>query len=444
MGDAITIIFLILSGLIGAIRIIAKEWNWLGSKTSKLPYFNAITTSLFGVLLLVGIYFPVKAQIDKTMYSVFVSPKTISVSPSYNKKSLLKIVNNKDYPLYQIDLKIAVEEGDLSVDAVKLNPKDKMKLESDIGGVTLGHDVFGIGVITEDGIREDHKIIYELDAHSTKEFFVEIDATNLKKKSKVVFKIVRTDKEQADIISFDPYLMCQADDKDFKTYHEISKTMLDQRRYKEALVCCEKAILKNPKSAPTYNNMGIALLFLNEIDQAINKFREAIKLDPKLSKPYLNLAGVLIKNQKFEDAIKNLKVVSKIEGSEQPDAFVLWGQCLAINKDINGAVEKYKTAVTIDPACGPAYYYWGLLLKNNGDCEQAISKFKRSTEIEHEFKLDSYGIWGSCLENSGNHQEALNLYQTIIDKSPDSPQAQRSKNSIESLKAKMKEGKTKK
>jgi tetratricopeptide (TPR) repeat protein len=219
--------------------------------------------------------------------------------------------------------------------------------------------------------------------------------------------------------------------------------MLSQKRYKEALICCEKALMKDPKSAPANNNMGIALLFLNEIDKAIDKFEEAIELDPENPKTYLNLAGVLIKNQRVEDAIRNLEVVSRIEGSEQPDVFVLWGQCLAIKKDVRGAIEKYKNAIAIDPACGPAYYYWGLLLKNTGDCEEAIPKFRKATEIEHEFKLDSFGMWGGCLENIGNYKEALDLYKMIIDKAPNSPQAKRSKNSIASLKIKMQENKTK-
>jgi len=443
MNFAVLLICIILGGLIEAFRRLATEWTWLSSKTSKIPYFNTITICLSVLLLLGGIYHQVTTEIDKKKYSVFVSPETISVNPGYSKKSILKIVNNHDYPLYQIDLKIAVEEGDLSVDDVKLDQRDEMKLKSSTGGVTWGHDVLGIGMITKEGKREDHKIIYELDAHSTKEFFVEIDANRIKQKSKVDFQIVRTATEPADVISFDPFRMCQTDDKDFKTYHETSKTMLGQKRYKEALVCSEKAIAKDPKSAPAHNNMGIALLFLNEIDKAIDKFEEAIELDPELPKPYLNLAGVLIKNQRFEEAIITLEVVSRIEGPEQPDAFVLWGQCLAIQHDISGAIEKYKNAIAIDPACGPAYYYWGLIHKNNGDCEQAIPRFRKATEIEHEFKLDSYGMWGGCLENIGNYQEALDLYQTIIDKAPNSPQAKRSKNSIESAKIKMQENKTK-
>jgi len=307
-------------------------------------------------------------------------------------------------------------------------------LESKSGGITWSHDVFGLGMITEEGIRENHKIIYDIDAHSTKEFFVEIDAMKCQKKSIVSFDIVRTAKEPADIVSFDPFKSCQNDQLDFKTYHETSKMMLNQRRYKEALVCCEKAIDKDPSAAKVYSNMGIAYLFLNERDEATTKFREAIKIDPHLPKPYLNLAGVLMQDGNTSEAIELLKTVSSMEVPEQSDAYALWGQCLAIQGDSSGAIEKYNEALKLNPEYGPAYFRWGLLLKNNGDCDQAIEKFKEATRYNHAFQLDAYGMWGGCLENMGRYQEAIGLYQIIIDKAPNSDAAKKSELSIESAK----------
>jgi hypothetical protein len=39
----------------------------------------------------------------------------------------------------------------LSVDDIKLNPKDESKLKSETGGIIVSHDVFGIGMITNEG-----------------------------------------------------------------------------------------------------------------------------------------------------------------------------------------------------------------------------------------------------------------------------------------------------
>ena len=44
--------------------------------------------------------------------------------------------------------------------------------------------------------------IYAIDAHSTKDFIVDINANDITKESKIVFQIVRTDRNPADIIRF--------------------------------------------------------------------------------------------------------------------------------------------------------------------------------------------------------------------------------------------------
>jgi tetratricopeptide (TPR) repeat protein len=366
-----------------------------------------------------------------------VAPDSLDVSPGYSKKSLIKIVNNQDFPVFQIDLQISVEEGDLSVDDIKLNPKDEAKQPSDLGGIIVSNDVFGLGVITSEGKRENHIIIRDIDAHSTKEFFAEIDANKARQQSKVVFKIVRSDKRQADIISFDPFKTCQNDNGDFKAYHDTSLTMLGQKRYKEALLCCEKAIMKDPRSAKAHHNMGVALLFLGEPERAIQKFLEAIGIDPKLSKSYLNLAGILIQQHKFKDAVEKLEVVSAFDGPERHDAFVLWGRCLALQNDADGAIGKFKRAIELNPEFGPAYFYWGELLKNSGDCENAKDKFEKTILLcKDDFRLDSYGMLGACLEIQGRPAEAKEKYEKIIEIAPNSIAANKSRNSIKHLKEK--------
>ena len=428
---------IIVGSLIEAIRRLSNEWEWLGSITSKIPYFNTITIVLSVICVLIGVVHQVKTEIDKKQFSFFVAPESIDVHPGYSKRTLLKIVNNQDFPIYQIDLEISVEEGDLSVDDFKLYPKDMPKMESETGGVVISWDVFAMVGITNEGKRKKHIIIYDIAAHSTKEYFAEINADKMHQKSKIVFQITRTDKAPTDIINFDPFIKCQSNEYDVQGYLATSAIMLDQKRYKEAIVCCQKAIMKDPKAAEAHSNMGTALLFLNETEKAIQKFEEAIKIDPNLTSPYVNLATILIQQGKFKDAIEKLKVVAARKGPDQPEAFAMWGQCLAHQNDIEGAIEKYNRAIELNPQHGSAYYFWGLLLKNNNDCEKALVKFQKAAEYDHIYKLDSYGMWGVCLENMGKYREAINKYQTIIDIAPLSNEAERSKKSIEVVNKKM-------
>ncbi len=210
--------------------------------------------------------------------------------------------------------------------------------------------------------------------------------------------------------------------------------MLGQKRYKEALLCCEKAIAKDPRSAKAHHNMGVALLFLGEPEKAIQKFVEAIGIDPKSSKSYLNLAGILMQQHKLKDAIEKLEVVSAFDGQEQPDAFVLWGRCLALQNDVDGATGKFKRAIELNPEFGAAFFYWGELLKNSGDCEKAKDQFEKAVLLcKDDLRLDSYGMLGACLEKQGRFVEAKGKYQKIIEIAPNSIAANKSRNSIKQL-----------
>jgi tetratricopeptide (TPR) repeat protein len=212
--------------------------------------------------------------------------------------------------------------------------------------------------------------------------------------------------------------------------------MLDQKRYKEALLCCEKAIMKNPRSTKALSNMGVALLFLNEQERAIQKFAEAIEIDSKSVKSYFNLAVAFIQQHKFKEAEEKLKVVSTFDGPEQPDAFVLWGRCLVLQNDTDGAIKKFKRASELNSEFGPAFFHWGVLLKNKDDCEKTIEKFQKAALYDNDNRLDSYGMWGACLERLGHFTEAIEKYQKIVEIAPNSVAANKSRNSIKNLKEK--------
>jgi hypothetical protein len=107
MNFTILLIYIIIGGLIQAIRMLAGEWKWLGSITAKIPYFTFVTIALTIICLLLGILHQVLTEIEKHKLSVFAVPKSINVSPGYSKTSILKIVNNQDFPLYQVDIKIS-------------------------------------------------------------------------------------------------------------------------------------------------------------------------------------------------------------------------------------------------------------------------------------------------------------------------------------------------
>ena len=91
----------------------------------------------------------------------------------------------------------------------------------------------------------------------------------------------------------------------------------------------------------------------------------------------------------------------------------LWGMQRAGEKKWEEAIEKYKTAVKIDPEFALAYNNWGNALQNQGKYRKAIEKYRKAVKIDPEFAL-AYNNWGNALEKEGQYAEAIAKYEKAI------------------------------
>jgi tetratricopeptide (TPR) repeat protein len=93
--------------------------------------------------------------------------------------------------------------------------------------------------------------------------------------------------------------------------------------------------------------------------------------------------------------------------SDDRRAYDLWGQVLAKQSDPDGAIAKYKKALSLEPRDAFAHNEWGTILMSKGDAAGAIEHFKQALAIS---PLDR-GILSSNLCNALNvanrYDEAL-------------------------------------
>ena len=246
------------------------------------------------------------------------------------------------------------EKGDLSLNDIKIIPTEGSKLKSEVGSAVISHDIIGLSAIDKSGKDVHHRIIYEIDAHSKKEFRVEVNAEKLKEKSIISFKIVHADKEPAQVVSFDPFNFCKKNNKDFNTYYDTGQEMLNQNRFNEAIICYEKAIRVDPKSAKAYTNLGNAFHFSGNDEKAMKMYTKAIKLDEKLPQPYVNLAVMLMNQGKYKEAMEKLKKVVEIDDPLKLEAYGLWGACLEQLGQYEEAIEKYNEIIKLAPKSAAA------------------------------------------------------------------------------------------
>ncbi len=92
-------------------------------------------------------------------------------------------------------------------------------------------------------------------------------------------------------------------------------TLSFQRKYREAIAECRKAIEVDPDFGNPYNDIGAYLIELGRWDEAIPWFEKAIeapRYDPRHF-PHFNLARVYIQRYDYEPAIDHLRKALDLE-----------------------------------------------------------------------------------------------------------------------------------
>ena len=427
-------ILIIILGILGTIAL--AVFGVLYSINNKTAAIWTFCFACICYLVIICIYW------QKAVHSLRVFPSNRVIDPGFKEKFLLKIVNSHDTPLYQIELQIKIEEGDLSPREIRLTPKEEAKIESKLGGkhggIIIGHDIFGIGTIDKDGKEVTSYFIYDIDPNSVKDILVDVNGDNIKQRSKLVFKIVNYSLEHARVTAKDNRQTCSEDDN-YESALNKGIRLIDKKIFPEALKCFERAIFLSPKSAIAHTNIGNVYHFMGQNSSAITEFQKAIELDPKLAQPQFNLGVLYLNNNNLDLAIQRFEYAAKLDHQMiKYESLIAWGVCLKKISQQEKAYEKYQSAIDHKPELAPAYHQWGVDLLGQRQFTEAILKFKKVSEIDSAERLDAIGLWGAALENIGKTDEAIEKYKEVIKMAPNSPQAKKSRTSIRKLTNKMK------
>lgn len=141
---------------------------------------------------------------------VFVVPSSYVIHPGMNEEFIMTVTNNNDYPLYKVQVKINIENGDLPLEDIFISPKsgerlpDKLNIEADdklykgppkdVARLQFYNDngqikVTAMDVRTKEGEIYSIFFIDHMSANTSKDFHIKINKTRCEKESKISFKI---------------------------------------------------------------------------------------------------------------------------------------------------------------------------------------------------------------------------------------------------------------
>jgi len=194
--------------------------------------------------------------------------------------------------------------------------------------------------------------------------------------------------------------------------HGTGAILLSRGDYDAAIDRFAQALRLQPDFADAHYNIGLALLGSEQRAKAIEAFERAVKLAPDDPTMLVQLADMYIIDEKLAAAIALVSHAALVAPKDSM-AFTLWGNALVKQRDFEGAIARYATALQNDP--------------NNLDARLGLSRAQQRagklTEAATQLQLLSEAVpdsavvwaeWGSVLAKQGDLPGALGKFDRAI------------------------------
>jgi superkiller protein 3 len=134
----------------------------------------------------------------------------------------------------------------------------------------------------------------------------------------------------------------------FKSLLHLSRILVDQKRYDDAVVRLTHAGELDPNSADVQRLLGRAFTGQSKTDEAVAAYRRTIELDAKDAWSMNNLGFLLIEKERYDEAVPVLQKAVSLRKSVAVFHNNL-GMALEHTGNIKGAAAEYRTARIVDP-----------------------------------------------------------------------------------------------
>jgi tetratricopeptide (TPR) repeat protein len=202
-------------------------------------------------------------------------------------------------------------------------------------------------------------------------------------------------------------------------------SLLNQRKYEEAITLYDKALEIDPNDVVALNNKGLALKNLSKYEEAITLYDKALEIDTKEVNVLTNKGVALDDLGRYEEAIT---WYDKALAVNPMDVDTLFNKGVAFTKlgRYGEAITLYDKALKVDPKFANALFNKGVAFYQLGKIEEAISWFDKALEIEPK-AVDALYNKGLALTEVDRYEEAITLYDKALTIDPSYARALTSK-----------------
>ncbi len=151
-------------------------------------------------------------------------------------------------------------------------------------------------------------------------------------------------------------------------------------QYDSAMVCFNKVIDIEPRSAKAYSNRGIIKGTKRDLASAIRDFDTAITLLPSYAEAYSNRANANHLLYRFDNALNDYNRAIELNPGYAA-VFYNRGRLLLDMNRLENGIDDFSSAISIDPRYAEAYYMRGHIYFLMEETEKGCADYKRAGEL---------------------------------------------------------------
>ena len=137
-------------------------------------------------------------------------------------------------------------------------------------------------------------------------------------------------------------------------------------------------------NAVAHNNLGNALLSLDDQDEAYQQYAEALRIRPDYANAHYNMARLLTDRGQLDEALGHYEAAIR-SNPRQVKAYYNRGIILAQKGDDSAAIHNFLQALQLDPGFAEAHNNLGVVLIRQGKFKEAASHFAEAVQLNSNY-----------------------------------------------------------
>src|SRR5436305_2268961 len=208
--------------------------------------------------------------------------------------------------------------------------------------------------------------------------------------------------------------------KTAEEWFQEGNSLLNLKRYREAIPAFDQAIRLNPTDTLAHHNKGVALLNLKRYNEAILSFDQAIQFDPNYADAYRDRGLALTKLKRYDEAnpvfgqimLKRYDEAIQLNPTDAV-AYRNKGVTLGSLRRYDEAILAYDEAIQLNPNDADAHCNKGIALLKLKRYDEAIFSFDKAIQLNPS-DPDAYDNKGIALNNLQRYDEAIQAFDEAI------------------------------